>query len=171
MTKDLGQLKSCLKSASKYGNSSLKKNITIVLGGIEAIENEKYIDSNSVFIQQIISETDAFNNNLDKLESIYKKNGLNGLTDAYQIELEGLFLEETSITELLTKLQNDQNLSDTCKKYWVAKITSLMPEKEDLPILSNILNNVEFKNAHTNIRKIFRAFDFANYGPKIKSPN
>lgn len=40
LTDDLGQLKSILKKASKFGNSSLKKNITIVLGGIEAIERD-----------------------------------------------------------------------------------------------------------------------------------
>ncbi|EIA07449.1 hypothetical protein [Flavobacterium frigoris] len=169
MTNDLGQLKSCLKKAYKYGNSSLKKNITIVLGGIEAIENEKYIESNSVFIQQIISETETFISNIDKLESVYKKNGLNGLTDDYENDLEELFLEEKSISELLAKLLQDESVSDSCKKHWVAKLTSLMPEKDDLPIFANILDNIEFKNAHTNIRKVFRANDFADYGPKIKS--
>lgn len=169
MTNDFGQLKSCLKTAQKYGNSSLKKNITIVLGGIEAIENDKYIEANSVFIKQIISETEIFNNNIEKLESLYKKNGLNGLTDDYENELGQLFIEEKSISELIAKLLIDDSLTDSCRKYWIGKLTSLMPEKDDLPIFASILHNTEFQNAHTNIRKVFRALDFADYGPKIKS--
>ena len=169
LTDDLGQLKSCLKKAIKYGNSSLKKNIIIVLGGIEAIEQEKYIESNSIFIQQIISDTEMFNNNLDKLESVYRKNGLNGLTPDYENDLNDFFSEDISVIDILTKIQQDENLNITCKKCWVAKLTSLMPEKEDFPILANILDNSEFQNAHTNIRKVFRARDFADHGPKIKS--
>jgi len=169
ITNDLGQLKACLKTAQKYGNSSLKKNITIVLGGIEAIENEKYIESNSVFIKQVISEIILFNNNIDKIESVYKKNGLNGLTDDYEDDLKELFSEEKSISDLLNKVLIDTTLSSSCKKYWVAKLTALMPDRDDLPLFSTILHNNEYKNAHTNIRKVFRAYDFANYGPKIKS--
>lgn len=169
LTDDLGQLKSCLKKASKYGNSSLKKNITIVIAGIEAIEQEKYIEKDSVFIEPIISETVTFNNNLEKLENVYKKNGLNGLTQDYENDLNDLFSEETSLIDILTKIIHDVNLETTCKKYWVAKLTALMPEKQDLPILASILDSREFQNAHTNIRKTFRARDFADFGPKIKS--
>lgn len=169
LTEDLGQLKSCLKKAAKYGNSSLKKNITIVLGGIEAIEQDQYIDTQSVFIQQIISETGIFNNNLEKLEILYRKNGLNGLSQDYENDFNDFFSEDISVIELLTKIKQDDNLDNTCKKYWVAKLTSLLPEKEDLPILANILDDSEFQNSHTNIRKVFRAKDFADYGPKVKS--
>lgn len=169
LTEDLGQLKSCLKKAAKYGNSSLKKNITIVLGGIEAIEQDQYIDAQSIFIQQIIIDTDLFNNNLEKLEILYKKNGLNGLSQDYENDFNDFFNEEISVIEILTKIKQDENLKNTCKKYWVAKLTSLLPEMEDLPILANILDDSEFQNAHTNIRKAFRAKDFADYGPKVKS--
>lgn len=169
-TDDLGQLKSCLKKAAKYGNSSLKKNITIVLGGIEAIEQDQYINSQTVFIQQIISDTNNFNNNLDKLENTFRKNGLNGLSQDYENELNDLFNEEISVIELLSKIEQDDNLEITCKKYWVAKLTALLPEKEDLPILAKILETNEFQNAHTNIRKAFRAKDFADYGPKVQIP-
>lgn len=169
LTEDLGQLKSCLKKAAKYGNSSLKKNITIVLGGIEAIEQDQYIDAQSVFIQQIIIDSGIFNNNLEKLEILYGKNGLNGLSQDYENDLNDFFSEEIAVIELLTKIKQDGNLNNTCKKYWVAKLTSLMPEKEDLPIFANILDDSEFQNAHTNIRKAFRAKDFADYGPKVKS--
>lgn len=169
LTEDLGQLKSCLKKAAKYGNSSLKKNITIVLGGIEAIEQDQYIDAQSVFIQQIVAETDIFNNNLEKLEILCKKNGLNGLSHDYQNDFNNFFSEEITVIDLLTKIKQDENLDSTCKKYWVTKLTSLLPENEDLPILANILDDSEFQNAHTNIRKIFRAKDFADYGPKVKT--
>ncbi len=168
-TDDLGQLKSCLKKAAKLGNSSLKKNITIVLGGIEAIEQDQYIDSQSVFIQQIISDTNKFNDNLEKLENIFRKNGLNGLSQDYENDLNDFFSEEISVLELLTKIKQDESLENSCKKYWFAKLTSLLPEKEDLSILANILDNPGFQNAHTNIRKAFRAKDFADYGPKVKS--
>ncbi len=169
LTDDLGQLKSCLKRAMKYGNSSLKKNTIIVLSGIDAILQEKYIESNSILIEQIISDIDLFNNNLEKLESVYRKNGLNGLTPDYENDLNDFFSEDISVIDILTKIQHDENINFSCKKYWIAKLTSLMPEKEDLPILANILDNSEFQNSHTNIRKIFRARDFADYGPKIKS--
>lgn len=169
LTDDLGQLKSCLKKAYKYGNSSLKKNITIVLAGIEAIEQEKYIEKESLFIQPIIAETEMFNNNLEKLENVYKKNGLNGLTQDYENDLNDLFSEETSLIDLLTKIRNDDNLEGSCKKYWMAKLTAIMPEKQDLPILANILDTSELQIAHTNIRKTFRARDFTDFGPKVKS--
>ena len=70
-------------------------------------------------------------------------------------------MEEISVIELLSKIEQDDNLEITCKKYWVAKLTALLPEKEDLPILAKILETNEFQNAHTNIRKAFRAKDFA----------
>ncbi|MCU4166685.1 hypothetical protein [Carboxylicivirga caseinilyticus] len=169
LTNDLGQLKSCLKKASKLGNSSLRKNITIILGGIEAIENEQYIDSDSVFIQPILSETESFNNNLEKLEKVYHKNGLNGLPEDYKEELEELFTEDKSVSDVLIRVLNDENISSKSKRYWVSKLTSIMPEKDDLPAYVKVLDNNQFQNSHTQIRKIFRAIDFADYGPKIKS--
>jgi hypothetical protein len=169
LTEDLGQLKSRLKKAAKYGNITLNKNITIVLGGIEAIEQDEYIDAQSVFIKQIITETNLFNNNLEKLEILYKKNGLNGLSQDYENDFSYFFSELMSIIEILTKIKQDENLNKTCKKYWIAKLTSLLPEMEDLPILANILDDAELNNTHTNIRKVFRAKDFSDYGPKVKS--
>lgn len=169
LTEDLGQLKACLKRAAKFGNSSLKRNITIVLGGIEAIEQDKYIDAQSVFIQQIIAETIVINNNLEKLELLHRKIGLNGLTQDYENDLNEFFNEELSIIEILTKIIEDQYLDSACKKYWVAKLTYLLPEREDLPIFANILDFSKFNNSHTNIRKVFRAKDFADYGPKVKT--
>jgi len=83
-----------------------------------------------VFIQPIIAETETFNNNLEKLENVYKKNGLNGLTQEYENDLNDLFSEETSLIDLLTKITQDVNLETNCKKYWVAKLTSLMPENK-----------------------------------------
>ncbi len=167
-TDDLGQLKACLKKAAKFGNSSLKKNIIIVLGGIEAIEQDQYIDAQSVFIQQIISDTENFNNNLEKLENTFRKSGLHGLSQDYEIDLFDLFNEKISVIEILSKIEQDDSLEFVCKKYWVAKLTALFPEKDDLPILAKILLNSEFQIAHTNIRKAFRARDFADYGPKVK---
>jgi hypothetical protein len=169
MTNDFGQLKACLKKASKYGNSSLKKNITIVLGGIEAIENDVFVESTSVFIQQILNETEVYKGNLEKLENVYKKNGLNGLSENYENDLEELFSEDLSLSELLAKILKDDSLEQVCKKHWVFKLASIMPEKDDLPVFATILDNNDFQNSHTNIRKIFRALDFADYGPKIKS--
>jgi hypothetical protein len=169
LTNDLGQLKSCLKKASKLGNSSLKKHVTMVLGGIEAIENEKSIAADSVFIEPIIKETLLLTTNIDKIEAVYQKNGLYGLPEEYKTDLEGFFSEQLSLSDLLTKLLEDTTLSETCKKYWIAKLTTIMPEKEDLPIFAAILSDASFQNAHTNIRKAFRAFDFANYGPKIEN--
>jgi hypothetical protein len=169
LTEDLGQLKSRLKKAAKYGNITLNKNITIVLGGIEAIEQDEYINAQSVFIKQIITETNLFNNNLEKLEILYKKNGLNGLSQDYENDFSYFFSELMSIIEILTKIKQDENLNKTCKKYWIAKLTSLLPEMEDLPILANILDDAELNNTHTNIRKVFRAKDFSDYGPKVKS--
>lgn len=168
-TNDFGQLKQCLKKASKFGNSSLKKNITIVLGGIEAIENEKSISSSSVFIQKIIKETEKFQSNFDKLETLFNKNGLNGLSEDYESDLENLFSEDKTITQILSKIIKDENLDESCKKYWVGKLTSIMPEKDDLPIFASILDDKTFKNSHTNIRKVFRSFDFSKNGPKIKN--
>ncbi|WP_348800417.1 hypothetical protein [Flavobacterium adhaerens] len=157
------------KKSSKIWQQFFEKNIIIVLGGIEAIEQDQYIDAQSVFIQQIISDTNTFNENLERLENLYRKNGLNGLNQDYENDLNDFFREEISIIELLTKIKQDESLDNTCKKYWVAKLTSLLPEKDDFPILANILDNSEFQNAHTNIRKVFRAKDFADYGPKVKS--
>ena len=168
-TNDYGQLKQCLKKAAKYGNSSLKKNITIVLGGIEAIQNDKAISSTSVFVQKILKETEKFQNNFDKLESIFQKNGLNGLTEEYESDLENLFNEDKTISQLLSKIMEDENLEESCKRYWIAKLTSIMPEKDDLPIFATILDDKNFKNSHTNIRKVFRSFDFSKNGPRIKS--
>lgn len=169
LTDDLGQLKSCLKKAARYGNSSLKKNITIVLGGIEAIEHDQYIDAQSIFIQQIIADTITLHSNLEKIEKLYRKNGLNGLSKDYENDLNDFFCEEISAIEILTKIKKDENLDLVCKKYWIAKLTSVLPDMEDLPILANILDDSQFQNSHTNIRKAFRAKDFADYGPKVKS--
>ncbi|MGY5351097.1 hypothetical protein ACXGQW_00750 [Wenyingzhuangia sp. IMCC45533] len=168
-TEDLGQLKSCIKKASKYGNSSLKKNATLVLGGIEAIENDKPIETNSVFITKIVSEINTFNLQLDKLHLFYNKNGLKGLSEDYEHYLQDLFEEKISVGEVLEKIVIDETIEKSVKKYWIAKMTTIMPESEDLPVLANILNNNDFSNAHTNIRKVYRAFDFNTFGPKVKS--
>lgn len=168
-TNDLGQLKANLKKAQKFGNSSLKKNITIVFGGIEAMENNKSIESNSVFIDNILRDIERFNNELESVERVYKKNGLHGLSEDYKSDLDQLFLENISICEVLQKILEDNKIMIRDKKYWVAKLSLIMPENHDLPILASILGKSEFSNAHTNIRKVFRAYDFNNYGPKIKS--
>ncbi len=168
-TDDLSQLKSCLKQASKLGNSSLKKNITIVLGGIEAIEADNSIESSSVFVQQIITETQQLNEGIEKLESVYDKNGFNGLSDDYEEDLENLFHENTSISELISKITADESIELKTKKYWLAKLTTIMPEDDDLPALASLLSDTNYNNCHTNIRKVFRAMDFASFGPKIKS--
>ncbi|MDG4715430.1 hypothetical protein [Winogradskyella marincola] len=168
-TKDLGQLKANLKKAQRLGNSSLKKNITIVLGGIEAMENNTPIESTSVFISKILKDIEKFNNELEHIEKIYQKNGLHGLSEDYDNEFRLLFSESISISDLLQKILEDDSIELSNRKYWVAKLTLIMPEKQDLPILASILGNSDFNNAHTNIRKVFRAYDFYNYGPKIKS--
>lgn len=168
-TDDLGQLKSCLKKASKFGNSSLKKNVILVLGGIEAIENDTSINTSSIFIQKILKDITDFNLQLEKNEKLYKKNGLNGLTESYIPLLESLFDGNISIGPILEKLIKDEDIIDGNKKYWIAKLTTVMPEIEDLPILAVILNEKKFSNSHTNIRKAYRAYDFNVYGPKVKS--
>lgn len=168
-TNDYGQLKACLRKASKLGNSSLKKNITIILGGIEAIESDNFIESTSVFVQKIIEETDQLNNELERLEAVYKKNGLNGLSEEYEEDMSNLFEENIIISELMEKIIDDSQIAIETKRYWISKLTKIMPEKSDLPILANTLEDSRFSNCHTNIRKIFRALDFAAHGPKIKS--
>ncbi|WP_099369401.1 hypothetical protein [Sphingobacterium sp. 1.A.5] len=168
-TDDLGQLKSCLKKASKLGNESLKNNINNVIKGIEAIEKDEFLDSNSIFIQQILSEQELIVENWDKLQSIYEKNGLNGLSEDYNTDLTDLFNEELPISIVIDKILKDDNLEVKTKKYWIAKLSSLYVENDDMPVLVNILDNAEYSSAHTSIRKFFRAKDFANYGPKVKS--
>jgi hypothetical protein len=168
-TNDLGQLKASLKKAQKIGNSSLKRNRTIVLGGIEALEKNNPIESTSVFINNILDDVEKFNNELERVEGVYKRNGLHGLSEDYKTEFEQLFLENISISDVLHKIQLDDTIVLSDKKYWVAKLTLIMPEIQDLPVLASILENAEFSNAHTNIRKVFRAYDFNTYGPKIKS--
>ena len=168
-TNDLGQLKASLKKAQKLGNSSLKKNITIVLGGIEAIESNNPIESTSVFINNILNDVEKFNNELERVEGVYKRNGLHGLSEDYKTDFEQLFLENISISDVLQKIILDDTIELSDKKYWVAKLSLIMPEIQDLPILASILENADFNNAHTNIRKVFRAYDFNTYGPKIKS--
>lgn len=168
-TDDLGQLKANLKTAQKLGNSSLKKNLTIVLGGIEALENNKSVESSSVFINNILKDVVRFSNELECVERVCKKNGLHGLSEDYRNDLDQLFLENISVSEVLHKILENNLIKLSDKKYWVAKLTLIMPENMDLPILASILSNSEFNNAHTNIRKVFRAYDFNNYGPKIKN--
>ena len=168
-TDDLGQLKACIKKASKYGNSSLKRNATLVLGGIEAIEKDESIETNSIFINKIVTDINTFNLQLDKLSVFYDRNGLKGLSEDYDHYLKDLFEENILIGEILNKIVSDENIEKTVKKYWIAKMTTIMPELEDLPILASILDNNEFSNSHTNIRKAFRAFDFNTFGPKVKS--
>lgn len=168
-TDDLGQLKACIKKAARYGNSSLKKNATLVLGGIEAIEKDEPINIDSIFIQKLLAEINTLHSQLDKNKKLYEKNGLNGLSKDYNLYFENLFNENISIGEIMEKIMSDSNITDTCKKYWIAKLTTIMPESEDLHILADILNNNDYSNAHTNIRKAYRAFDFNTFGPKIKS--
>lgn len=168
-TDDLGQLKSCLKKASIYGNSSLKKNVILVLGGIEAIEKDASIDTKSIFVTKLLKDINDYNSQLEKNQKLYSKNGLNGLSDDYAPLFEDLFEENISIGVLLEKLIIDEQIAENCKKYWIAKLTKIMPEIQDLPVLAVILNNNDFKNSHTNIRKAYRAFDFNTYGPKVKS--
>lgn len=109
-----------------------------------------------------------FNQNLERLENNYLKNGLNGLSQEYTNDLDSFFSEDLSLIDLLTKIKEDVNIEVRCKKYWVSKLTSLLPERDDFPILANILNDSDFNNSHTNIRKVFRCKDFADYGPKVK---
>lgn len=168
-TTDLGQLKSLLKKASKLGNSSLKKNITILLGGIEAIEKDVSINAQSVFIQKILNEIEGYEEQLTKNQKLFTKNGLKGLTQDYDEYFENLFDENISIGTILDKIIEDEKITIECKKYWVAKLTLIMPEPDDLPVLIKILNLREYQNAHTNIRKAYRAMDFNSFGPKIKS--
>jgi hypothetical protein len=168
-TSDLGQLKASLKKAQKLGNSSLKKNISNVLVGIESIENDRPIDVNSVLISKIIEDVGKFNNELENVERVYSKNGLNGLTNDYEQDFSNLFSENITIGMILQKILNDENLQLTTKKYWVAKLSLIMPDFQDLPILARVLENNDFSSSHTNIRKVFRAFDFNNFGPKVKS--
>jgi hypothetical protein len=168
-TSDLGQLKASLKKAQKLGNSSLKKNITLVLGGIESIENDKPIDASSILISKILEDVEKFNNELEIVERVYSKNGLYGLTIEYAQDFINLFNENISIGTLIQKILDDPNVQLNTKKYWIAKLTLIMPDFQDLPILARILEDTEFSNSQTNIRKAFRAFDFNNYGPKVKS--
>ncbi|MCG2610136.1 hypothetical protein LZZ90_01295 [Flavobacterium sp. SM15] len=168
-TEDLPQLKALLKTASKYGNSSLKKNITIILAGIDTLEKDTAIDANSIFVKNIIFEIVTYANNFDVLERLYNKNGLNGLPEEYKSEFDDFFNGEKSITELISKILEEKELDSSCKKYWIAKLTSIMPEIEDLPLFYTILHEKEYSSSHTNIRKIFRAMDFNLNGPKINT--
>lgn len=168
-TNDLGQLKSSLKKAQKLGNSTLKKNITMVLGGIEAIENDTPIEAKSIFISKTLNDINVFNNHLENVERVYRKNGLYGLDDKYKQEFENLFNENIALGELLQKILLDQNITESIKKYWLTKLTLIMPEMQDLPVLASILIDKDLSVAHTNIRKVMRAYDFYNYGPKVKS--
>lgn len=166
-TKDLGQLKSCLKRAQKLGNKALKQNISQALLGIESIETNKPVDSNIGFISAILKDVEKFSNELEKVERVYAKNGLNGLGSDFEIDFTNLFSEKITIGVLLHKILIDENVSVLSKKYWVAKLTPILPEAQDLPILAKILNDSGFDNSHTNIRKAFRAYDFNNFGPKV----
>lgn len=168
-TSDLGQLKASLKKAQKLGNSSLKKNITLVLAGIESIENDRPIEANSILISKILEDVEKFNNELEIVERVYSKNGLYGLTNEFEQDFSNLFNENITIGILLQKILDDENVPLTIKKYWIAKLTLIMPDFQDLPTLARILGDNDFSNSHTNIRKAFRAFDFNNYGPKVKS--
>ncbi|GAK90941.1 hypothetical protein JCM19297_240 [Nonlabens ulvanivorans] len=107
----------------------------MVLGGIEAIEKDQPIDANSVFINKIVSEINTFDLQLNKLGVFFKRNGLKGLSDDYNLDLKNLFDEVLSVGEVLSKIVSDENIEIGIRKYWVAKLTLIMPEIQDLPIL------------------------------------
>ncbi|MDD2797052.1 MAG: hypothetical protein PHV20_00510 [Bacteroidales bacterium] len=166
-TQDLGQLNALLKKASKLGNESLKNNIDIITKGIESIEKTESVDISSPLYKLLIDNTQKFNKHLEKFQESYKKNKNHELTGEYVDLLNEVFEEEIHVGFFLNKIIHDDSISPEKKKYWVSQLTQVMPMQDDIVVLNEILNNKEYSNSHTNIRKLLRAFDFYLYGPKI----
>jgi len=171
-TDDLGQLKAQLKKASRIGNTSLKANLNIAVKGIEKIENGEAVDINEPYYDKILQDRKKFTTQLEKFEKSYSVTKNHELPDCYGQTLTDMFDEKMHIGEVLDLIIKDPDLESDQKKYWVFQLTQVMPEKDDLEVLSNILNMSEYSNSHTNIRKTLKVMDFFNFGPKITpAPN
>ena len=166
-TEDKGQLKALLKKAGKIGNTSLKSNIDIAINGIEKIEKNEAININDSYYEQIIDDRNKFTVYLEKFEKTYKTKKYNELPEGYNDLIQDMFDEKIHVGEILALIIDDVNLSLEQRRYWVAQLTQVMPEKEDLTTLNEIMNRNDYSMYHTNIRKTFRVMDFFLSGPKI----
>ena len=166
-TGDLGQLKALIKKASRYGSDTLKSNIEIVVKGIESIEKNETIDVSSQFYKKLIDDSQKFNDHLEKFQKMYIKTKNHELSGEYVDLLNNLFEEEIHIGAFIMKIISDDSILSDKKKYWVSQLSQVMPVKDDITVLNDILNDKEYSNSHTNIRKLLRVYDFYLYGPKI----
>lgn len=166
-TEDKGQLKALLKKAREIGNTSLKSNIDIAINGIEKIEKNEAININDTYYAQIIDDRNKFTLYLEKFEKTYKAKKYNELPAEYNDLIQDMFEEKIHVGEILALIIDDINLSLEQRRYWVAQLTQVMPEKEDLTTLNEIMNRNDYSMYHTNIRKTIRVMDFFLYGPKI----
>ncbi|MDN3657056.1 hypothetical protein QWZ08_15510 [Ferruginibacter paludis] len=168
-TNDLGQLKSQLKRAGRIGNTSLSRNIDIILKGIDKVERNSSVDISDPFYSTILKEKSSFEVHLEKYETKISKSKNYPLPQTYEERIDDLFKEKIHVGEFLNYLINDHGLGLDTRKYWVFNLTQVFPEREDLIVLNEILNNVEYSSSYTNIRKSFRAIDFFLHGPKINT--
>lgn len=170
-TNDLGQLISILKKASTLGNQTLINNTDSIISGIDAILNDKTIDTSINYYATINSDIELLSSNLDKLRSFPNGKIKHLLPEEYAPFLQSLFKQESDQLELIRKILDDKELSLETRKYWLFKLTSILPWNEDIELLSEtmiqILNQKELASCHTWVRKMFRVIDFNNYGPKV----
>lgn len=167
-TGDLGQLKSMIKKAAKLCNQSLNNHLAVVVNGIAKIEKQEPVSVSESYYQKIIADKDRFDSCLEKFEISYKKNKNHPLEGEHEITVQQVFDGKVSFSILLENVIKDMGVNEACKKYWVGQLTQITPELTDLPILNGILDDANFSNSHTNIRKTMKVVDFYLHGPSIK---
>ncbi len=168
-TNEFGQLKAQLNKAAKYGNKTLKKNVKSIIPGIEALENDSAFQIVGTPYSSIIQEIETYSKSLEKFQIIYERQPKHDLPEEYQELINDTLEEEIPISVLISKIDNDENLKLEAKRYWLGKLTLVMPSIDDVETLAKILDNQDYSNCQTNIRKGLRALDFNNYGPKVIS--
>lgn len=169
MTNEVGQLKALLSKAAKFGNSTLKKNVKSIIPGIDAIENDLAFDIKGTPFESIVQEIETYSKSLEKFQKIYEKQPKHNLPQEYQELINDTFDDEIPISRLITRINQDENLGLEAKRYWLGKLTLVMPQADDIKVLAAILEMSDYSNCQTNIRKGLRALDFNVNGPKVAS--
>lgn len=165
-TNDLGQLKSLLKKAARFGAKALKENINQVILGIDAIIADTSIDSNIPFYKVIIDQKSINEGRLQNLTKYTSPEMKYYLGEEYNDTLASIADGEIYAGILLNTII-DSDLTIDFKKFWVKTLSEASGDIEDVQALLKALRIRDFSSSHTAVRKAIRLIDFLTYGPKI----
>ena len=168
-TNDLGQLEALIRRASQISGPRLTQNFEEFEAGLNAIRNDDpIIQGNVLFEDQVEDLANAEEKRTQLMQNFDRhQNNERALPEELLTELEEV-INGATVDNMLTVIK-DGEYGFILKRYWLNILSEVSLDHDDLAPLIEILNDNDFINAHTTVRKALRRIDFRMHGPPIST--